>query len=66
MSQLHPLTLIPLNMCSKLLEAWPELAISFKNKFRSMSELMRGPTDLSVMSKLAWEGRQAPEITVRE
>lgn len=53
-------------MCSKLLEAWPDLAMSFKNKFRSMSEAVRGPKDLSVMSKFAWDGSRAPEITVRE
>lgn len=65
-SQLHPLTLIPLNMCSKLLEAWPDLAMSFSNKFRSMSESLRGPTDLSLISTFSWEGNKAPEITVRE
>lgn len=64
--QLHPLTLIPLNMCSKLLEAWPDLAMSFSNKFRSMSEALRGPTDLPLISNFSWEGNKAPEITVRE
>ncbi|KAL1878256.1 hypothetical protein Daus18300_002174 [Diaporthe australafricana] len=41
-SKLHPLSLIPLNMCSKLLETWPELAMSFSNHFQIMSEAMRG------------------------
>lgn len=65
-TQLHPLTLIPLDMCSRLLEAWPDLAMSFSNKFRSMSEALRGPTDLAAMYRNSWEGNKAPEITVRE
>lgn len=65
-SQLHPLTLVPLSMCSKLLEAWPDLAMSFGNKFRSMSEALRGPNDLPLISNFSWEGDKAPEVTVRQ
>lgn len=65
-SQLHPLTLIPLNMCGKLLEAWPDLAMSFSNKFRSISDALQGPADVSLVSKFSWERKKAPEIIVRE
>ncbi|KAI3396278.1 hypothetical protein diail_12360 [Diaporthe ilicicola] len=45
-SKMHPLSLIPLNMCGILLETWPELADSFSNHFRSMTEAMRGLVDV--------------------
>lgn len=64
--QLHPLTLIPLNMCGKLLEAWPDLSMSFSNKFRSMSDSLQRPADVSLVPKCSWERNKAPEIIVRE
>lgn len=41
MIQLHPLTLVPLNLCDELLDAWPDLASLFSNQLHGITDAMR-------------------------